>query len=132
LKRFGFSAKERVKSRKDFEKIFSNGKTIFSSDKKIKATYLIEKNRSKPGILISAAVYKKAGRAVWRNRIRRLIKEAYRLNKEILRESVFGKNLLLMMVFSPNTLNEKRNKKIYFQDIESGVKEILLKLKDKL
>ena len=132
MKRFGFSAKERVKSRKDFEKIFSNGKTIFSSDKKIKATYLIEKNGSKPGILISAAVYKKAGRAVWRNRIRRLIKEAYRLNKEILRESVFEKNLLLMMVFSPNTLNEKRNKKIYFQDIESGVKEILLKLKDKL
>ena len=132
MKRFGFSAKERVKSRKDFEKIFSNGKTIFSSDKKIKATYLIEKNRSKPGMLISMAVHKKAGKAVWRNRVKRLIKEAYRLNKEILRESVFEKNLLLMMVFSPNTLNEKRNKKIYLNDIESGVKEILLKLKDKL
>ena len=132
MKRFGFSAKERVKSRKDFEKIFSNGKTIFSSDKKIKATYLIEKNRFKPGILISVAVHKKAGKAVWRNRVKRLIREACRLNKEIFREPVSGKNFLLMMVFSPNTLNEKRNKKIYFQDIESGVKEILLKLKDKL
>lgn len=132
MKRFGFSAKERVKSRKDFEKIFSNGKTIFSSDKKIKATYLIEKNRSKPGMLISMAVHKKAGKAVWRNRVKRLIKEAYRLNKEILRGSVIGKNFLLMMVFSPNLLNEKKNKKIYLNDIESGVKEILLKLKDKL
>ena len=132
MKQFGFSAKERVKSRKDFEKIFSNGKTIFSSDKKIKATYLIEKNRFKPGILISVAVHKKAGKAVWRNRVKRLIREACRLNKEIFREPVSGKNFLLMMVFSPNALNEKKNKKIYLKDIESGVKEILLKLKDKL
>ena len=78
------------------------------------------------------AVHKKAGNAVWRNRVKRLIKEAYRLNKEILRGSVIGKNFMLMMVFSPNALNEKKNKKIYLNDIESGVKEILLKLKDKL
>jgi ribonuclease P protein component len=131
LKQFGLSAKERVKSRKDFEKIFSNGKTIFSSDKKIKATYLVDNNRPKPGILISVAVFKKAGRAVWRNRIKRLIKEAYRLNKEILIASVTKKNLLLLVVFSPNSLNEEKNKKIYLQDIEPDVKEILLKLKDK-
>jgi ribonuclease P protein component len=132
LKQFGLSAKERVKSRKDFEKIFSNGKSIFSSDKKIKATYLVDNIICKPGILISVAVYKKAGKAVWRNRIKRLIKEAYRLNKEILKTSVIRKKFLMLVVFSPNTLNEDKNKKIYLQDIEPGVKEILLKLKDKL
>jgi ribonuclease P protein component len=132
LKRFGLSAEERIKGRKDFEEIFSNGKTLFSSDKKIRVTYLINEKSIKPGILISAAIFKKAGKAVWRNRIKRLIKEAYRLNKEIIRASVISKSFLIMLVFSLNSLSEKKNKKIYLQDIEPGVKEILLKLKDRL
>jgi ribonuclease P protein component len=132
LKRFGLSAKERIKGRKDFEKIFANGKTIFSSDKRIKATYLVNNNNFKPGILISVAVHKKAGKAVWRNRIKRLIKEAYRLNKERLNEFLIRKNFLIMIVFSPNVLNEKKNKKICLHEIESDVKEILSKLKNKL
>jgi ribonuclease P protein component len=132
LKRFGLSAKERVKSRKDFEKIFANGKTIFSSNKRLKVTYLADNNKFKPGILISVAVHKKAGKAVWRNRIKRLIKEAYRLNKESFSEFVIRENFLIMMVFSPNSLNEEKNKKICLQEIESDVKEILSKLKNKL
>jgi ribonuclease P protein component len=132
LKRFGLSARERIKSRKDFEEIFSNGKTIFSSDKKIKATYLVDKKVDYKGIVISATVYKKAGKAVWRNRIKRLLKESYRLNKKQLLEKVLSKGLLLKLVFSPNILNEKNNKKIYLSDIVPGVSEILLKLKDKL
>ncbi len=132
MKRFGLSARERIKSRKDFEEIFSNGKTIFSSDKKIKATYLVDKKVDQKGIVISAAVYKKAGKAVWRNRIKRLLKESYRLNKKQLLEKVLSKGLLLKLVFSPNILNEKNNKKIYLSDIVPGVSEILLKLKDKL
>jgi ribonuclease P protein component len=78
------------------------------------------------------AVHKKAGKAVWRNRIKRLIKEAYRLNKEIVSKYVIRDSFLIMMVFSPNALNEEKNKKICLQDIESDVKEILSKLKDKL
>ena len=133
MKRFGLSANERIKSRKDFEEIFLNGKTIFSSDKKIKATYLIvKKNGKKSGVLISAAVFKKAGKAVWRNRLKRLIKEAYRLNKEILKETAIESGLILKLVFTPSTLNEKKNKKIYFSEVMPGVREILLKLKDKL
>jgi ribonuclease P protein component len=132
LKRFGLSAKERVKSRKDFEKIFANGKTLFSSNKRLKVTYLADKNKFKPGILISVAVHKKAGKAVWRNRIKRLIKEAYRLNKEIVNKYVIRDNFSIMMVFSPYALNEEKNKKICLMEIEADVKEILSKLKYKL
>jgi ribonuclease P protein component len=132
LKRFGLSANERIKSRKDFEEIFSNGKTFFSSDRKIKVTYLIAERSDKTGIVFSAAVFKKAGKAVWRNRAKRLIKEAYRLNKKVIKETAIERGLLLMLVFSPSTLNEKQNKKLYIADVMPGVKEILLKLKDKL
>ena len=132
MKRFGLSAVERIKSRKDFEEIFSNGQTIFSSDKKIKVTFLIAKKSDKTGTVFTAAVYKKAGNAVWRNRVKRLIREAYRVNKNIIKETATDKGLLLMLVLSPNALNEKKNKKLYLTDITPGVKEILLKLKDRL
>ncbi len=132
MKRFGLSANERIKSRKDFEEIFSNGQTIFSSDKKIKVTYLIAKKKDKTGTVFSAAVYKRAGKAVWRNRVKRLIREAYRVNKNIIKETATKKSLLLMLVFSPSALNEKKNKKLYLADVMPGVKEILLKLKDRL
>jgi len=132
LKRFGLSANERIKSRKEFEEIFLNGKTIFSSDKKIKATYLIVKKSDKSGVVISAAVFKKAGSAVWRNRIKRLIKEAYRLNKEVLKGTAMERGLILKLVFVPNTLNEKKNKKIYLSEVMPRVEEILLRIKDKL
>ena len=132
MRRFGLSAVERIKSRKDFEEIFSNGKTVFSPDRKIKAIYLVADKSSKTGIIISAAVFKKAGKAVWRNRVKRLIKEAYRLNKNILIETAVEKGLLLKLVFSPNTLNEKKDKKLYLSDIMPGVKEIMLKLKDEI
>ena len=132
MKRFGLSAIERIKSRKDFVEIFSNGKTVFSTERKIKATYLIINKSDKTGVVISAAVFKKTGRAVWRNRVKRLIKEAYRLNKNILIETAVEKGLHLKLVFSPNTLNEKKNKRLYLSDIMPGVKEIMLKLKDRI
>ena len=128
MKRFGLSADERIKSRKEFEEIFLNGKTVYSSDKKVKATYLIVNKSNKVGVMISAAAFKKAGNAVWRNRAKRLIKEAYRLNKTTIKVTTCEKGLLLKLVFSPYALNEKKNKKIYLADFMPGIKEIMLKL----
>ena len=107
MKRYGFSAKERIKSKKDFEKIYSSGKLIISSDKKIKAIFIFEKNTDQPGVKIAAAVHHKAGIAVWRNRAKRLIREAYRLNKYILSELCTKNSILLKVVFSTYFLNEK-------------------------
>ncbi len=132
MKRFGLSAGERIKKKKDFELIYSSGSIIISSDQKIKAIFIKDKNNPNPGVSIAAAVSKKAGIAVWRNRMKRLIRESYRLNKKILNDICSQKKILLKIVFSPNALNEKNNKKIKLNDIVPGVLDIMLKLKSEL
>ena len=129
MKRFGLSSEERIKSRKDFQKIYSSGKIFFSNQKIIKALFIIEENSKLPGVKIAAAVFKKAGNAVWRNRLKRLIKESYRLNKEILLSSAQEKKLLLKIVFSPNLLYQKKNKNLKLKIIMPEVVDIMLKIK---
>ena len=129
MKRYGLSADERIKSRKDFELIYSSGTTIFSADRRIKAIYLISAEADSPGVKIAPAVSKKAGKAVWRNRVKRLIKEAYRLNKEILTGLSLQNDILIKIVLSPNMLNERTNKNIRLNEVAPGILEILLKIK---
>ena len=95
-----FHAEERIKSRKDFRNIYVRENQFFLQIKKLKL--FIERKSEPPGVKIAAAVSKKSGNAVWRNRVKRLIKESYRLNKEILTELCPRKNILLKIVFSPN------------------------------
>jgi ribonuclease P protein component len=129
LKRFGLSSEERIKSRKDFQKIYSSGKIFFSNHKIIKALFVIEENSKLPGVKIEAAVFKKAGNAVWRNRLKRLIRESYRLNKEMLLSSAQEKKLLLKIVFSPNLLYQKKDKNLKLKIIMPEVVDIMLKIK---
>ncbi len=129
MKQFGLSAEERIKSRKDFQQIYTSGKIFFSNQKIIKALCVIEENSKLPGVKIAAAVFKKAGNAVWRNRLKRLIKESYRLNKEILMSYVREKKLSVKIVFSPNLLRQKKNKKLILKNIMPEVVDIMLKIK---
>lgn len=132
MKRFGLSANERIKSRKDFEVIFSAGKTIFSSDKKIKAIYFFDDKSEVSGVKIAAAVNKKAGKAVWRNRIKRLIRAIYRQNKKEILEKSLQKKYLLKIVFSPNTISEKKNRQVLLEELKPSVLDVLSKIKRSL
>jgi ribonuclease P protein component len=131
-KRFSLSAKERIKSKKDFEQLFSSGQTIYSSDKRIKAIYLTEKNSQTDGVKIAAVVSKKAGKAVWRNRVKRLIKEVYRLNKENLSIICSEKKIKLKIILAANQVNELNQRKIKLNDLMPGILEVLDKIKNKL
>jgi ribonuclease P protein component len=129
VKPHSLSATERIKSKRDFEKIYSDGNFIFSADRKIKAAYVHSKSEEEFGVRIAAAVSKKLGKAVWRNRIKRLIKESYRLNKKILNDTCLEKKILLMIVFSPSGLTQKNNRIVKLDDLMPAVIDLIFKLK---
>ena len=132
MKPYELSASERIKSKKDFENIFKTGNTIYSSDNKIKAIYIVSENSKKYGVKIAAAVFKKSGNAVWRNRVKRLIRASYRLNKKILIETCLNKKILLKVVFSLNTVNQNNTKKIKLNDLQRAITDIISKLNNTL
>jgi ribonuclease P protein component len=132
LKNFSLSAFERIKKRNDFQHIFSTGRLVYSSGKVLRAHYLAKLNTEDGGVKIAPVVSKKLGNAVWRNKVKRLIKESYRLNKEILTEVSLRKHVLLKVVFSPNTLSEKKNKILSYNDIMPHIFEIMTKIASRL
>jgi ribonuclease P protein component len=130
-KQKGLSSEERIKSKKDFEELYSSGKIFISSNQKIKAIYLIKENPEE-GIKIAAVVSKKLGGAVWRNRFKRLIKDSYRINKQEITAAALKAEKNIKLIFSAYALSEKKNKKISLNEIVPGVLEIITKVKTKL
>ncbi len=132
MKQFGLSAFEKLKSRREIKKVISSGTTIFSADKKIKAIYLIEETEKKTTVQITAAVFKKLGCAVWRNRLKRLIRESYRLSKKNLVEISTQKKKQVKIIFSPQNINEQTNKHVKFNEIMSGMFDVIKKIEKRI
>lgn len=88
VKRFGLPKKERLKSRKQIDGLFAEGKSFVVFP--IRVTYQVfdsDENGSglQVGVSASKRYFKKA---VERNRIKRLLREAYRLQKEGLQKQL--------------------------------------------
>ncbi len=132
MKKFGLSKQEKIKKRKEFEAVYTSGSTLISKSKKFKATYLILKNGNSSGIKVAFAVSKRAGNAVWRNRVKRLMREAYRLNKNFLLEKANISNLFVLLIFSPYKFNKKTDGKIYLKDVESDIIELMKSVEKRL
>lgn len=132
MKQFGLSKNERVKLKDDFQKIYTNGKVLYSTQSKVKLIYYLESSVNDCGIKAAFVVSKRAGNAVWRNRVKRLFRVAYRNNKIPLYQICSSKNLRLILSFSPINLNQKQNKKIILDDILSDFVGLLDKVKSKI
>lgn len=132
MKRFSLSAEERIRNKKEFDRIYLSGKTLYSKDKKLKAVYLYDRKFGKEGIKIAVAVSKKAGSAVWRNRVKRMIKESYRLSKNLILPDVQEMKITLSIIFSPYYLNAKTKRIISLNNIISPIKELLNKIKKEI
>ena len=89
--RYTLGKEERLKSRKIIEQLFKEGKSFSVFPFRVVWQYQsqTEKNLLKAGFTASSRNFKKA---VDRNRIKRLMKEGYRLQKNTLQEEVAAQN----------------------------------------
>ncbi len=74
-----FTKKERLLKRKEFQKVFDEGK-VFSNDQTTVYALLNDDPVSRLGLVVG----RKFGNSPKRNRFKRIFREAYRLNKNIL------------------------------------------------
>lgn len=128
MKNYSLSKKERIKERKIFALVINQGKTIFSENRIIKTQYLVIKDTAKPAVKIGIAVSKKNGNAVWRNRVKRLIRESFRLNKTEIVNICKSNFNSVFIVFTAINLNQNKNKKIKLDFILPQVTNILKKI----
>lgn len=115
LKSFTYPEKEKLKSRKLIKKVFEEGKTIKSYPIFIR---FIEQNNEthNVGVSVSKRNFKKA---VDRIRIKRQLREAYRLNKEELIDT--ESKYAMMIIFIGR--KEVASKEIH-QTVKSLLKEL--------
>ena len=120
-----FSKTERISFQREIDRLFKQGETFISYPLRI--VYLEENPFSGATVSVLISVSKrKFKRAVKRNRIKRLVREAYRLNKTPLIQHLQEKEsgLLIAFIFIGNTLCEWR-------EIEAAVQKALNTLREK-
>ncbi len=100
-KRYTFRKPERICNQNQIDKLFKEGKWIRVSSFRLLALES-ESNRQTQVQILIAVPKKSLRRAVDRNRMKRLIREAYRLNKQRLTDSYSssGKHCDIAIVFN--------------------------------
>jgi ribonuclease P protein component len=85
MTRFGFGKREKLKSRKAIEALFTQGKSFSQFPLRVMYLFLPVASETEAGIQVAVSASKRHfKKAVDRNRIKRLLREAYRLQKESL------------------------------------------------
>lgn len=118
-----FKRQEKLKSRKWIGQLFAEGKSI--SVFPLKLVYLQADHDSPFRIQAGVSVSKRSfRRAVERNRMKRLLREAYRKNKFLIYGSENTKNYIFMFIYLGN-------KALDYKTIEERMKELLQKFLEK-
>ncbi len=123
MKTFTFRKAERLSSKILLDKLFSEGKSLFSYP--FKFIFLNMEMDDVPDIRVVFSVPKKNFKqAVKRNLIRRRMKEAYRLNKLTFANDFSGNKLIVFVIYAEKAILE-------YKQIETGLikgfKKVLLK-----
>ena len=118
--RLTFKTNERLKSKVLFEKLFNEGASITVFP--IKLHYLKTDAFSEVPIKVAVSAPKRRFRkAVDRNRIKRLLREAYRLNKPLIFNNIEGNYAFLILYLG--------RKMPSYDILDDALKEVLEKFK---
>jgi len=119
---------DRLINDRDFELVYKTGRVVISEDKKLKANYLFESKDINNAVKIGLSVASKKGNSVWRNRIKRILRESLRMDREILQYIIEPNNANLLIIFSPYSINQTNSKKIFLKEIKPAVLDILKRI----
>lgn len=121
-----FRKEERLNKKKLFEKLFAEGKSI--SEYPVRLVWLIEKNTFPfPAQAAFSVPKKRFKKAVIRNKLKRQMREIYRLHKQDLYVTLEKAELkgILLFIYSGNAI-------ISFQELKSKVTTCIENLKNKI
>jgi len=129
-KNFTYQKKDKLKSRKQMQFLFSKGTAITMHP--IRLLYTIEKGEAGifPNGLLQAGVgapSRQFRKAVQRNKVKRLLREGYRLEKPDFMNAISLTNTRLNLFFLYVDVNVQSQ-----QQIQATIKLLLQKLADKL
>ena len=114
-----FPKSEKLKSSKTIEKLFLEGKTHSKFPIKI---FFFPKENLETHLAAFAVPKRNFKAAVDRNRVKRQLREAYRLNKELL-DDIHGKKFVMLFLFLGKV-------KPQYSDIEKAMVKLFKKLHD--
>lgn len=123
-KSFSLKKAERLSSKKCIDKLFAEGDSILQYPLKMVflKTELQTKYPVQAGFIASKRNFK---RAVSRNRIKRLLREAYRLNKHLIYTELEQEQLALFIIFIGKELPQ-------YKSIELAMRKGLSKIANKI
>ncbi len=87
MKKYGFPKYERIKTNVEFKRVYQEGRSYRDKYFVIYVRTVLKED-SQPYIRIGLTISKKVGNAIVRNRLKRLVRETYRLNKNRLTKGV--------------------------------------------
>ena len=115
--RFTFHKNERLCSKKVIEKLFAEGRSLFVYP--LKAVFIETALNTDVSVQVAFAVSKKSfKRAVMRNLLKRRMREAYRLNKNLFYDELSGKQIALFLIYTSKTEET-------YVAIESATKKVI-------
>lgn len=125
--KFGYSKEEKLKSAALFEKLFAEGRTISKFPLKLiwVRTQLPKKVKIQAGVSVPKKLF---ASAVKRNRIKRLLRESYRLNKHLIFNNIEGNFAFLFLYIGrempPYHTIEKTMRKLLTEFVEKQESKI--------
>ena len=122
--RYTYNKDEKLKSQKAIEQLFAEGKSV--SAYPLRMVYLDNQTQLKVGVSVSKRNFKLA---VHRNRVKRLLREGYRLNKNLLIDNKLDHYTLMILYISKEMpdfkIIDKKMKALHtkFNDQVSNIKK---------